>query len=247
MDEDKAKGIYAKLHAIMSEANYIQKDKANPHFGYKYASEAAIKECLHVLLVKHRVVLGVSTSEHEVVEYKKNDKGASQYRTTLAMQYRFIDIDDGSEHSGVMHGSGVDGEDKGTYKAITGALKYCLTGTFLIPTGDDPEGENGEPPPKKQPANRDRKSTRVGEFPVEPIPVPRATDIKYISEPQRKRFRAIQTNAGWTDEQAKTLLAHNGITSSKLIPDSPIYGTICGTIENMQFDEYLDSRNNPPA
>jgi hypothetical protein len=36
-------------------------------------------------------------------------------------------------------GWGVDPGDKGGYKAITGAEKYFLMKTFLIPTGDDPE------------------------------------------------------------------------------------------------------------
>ena len=38
-------------------------------------------------------------------------------------------------------GAGDDGADKGLYKAYTGAVKYFLMKTFLIPTGDDPEAD----------------------------------------------------------------------------------------------------------
>lgn len=167
-------GIYKKLHAIMSEANYIQKDKENPHFHYWYASEAAIKEKLHELFVKHRVVFNASAMNAQTVESHKNDKGKSQFRTTLDLAYRFFDIDDGSFVDGTMAGAGMDGEDKGTYKAITGALKYCLTSQFVIPTGDDPESENGERPKKeqKQP-NRETTSTTIGAPVMTPPPVPR--------------------------------------------------------------------------
>lgn len=163
-------GIYKKLHAIMSEANYIQKDKENPHFKYTYASEAAIKETLHGLFVKHKVVPTFSTCNQQATEIGRTSKGDPKFRTTLDLSYRFFDIEDGSLVEGTMCGAGVDGEDKGTYKAITGALKYCLTSQFIIPTGDDPENDNGEKKQaKEKPAHRESTSTAIGR-PVQPAP-----------------------------------------------------------------------------
>jgi hypothetical protein len=40
-----------------------------------------------------------------------------------------------------MIGEGQDAGDKGPYKAMTGAQKYALMKTFMIPTGDDPEAD----------------------------------------------------------------------------------------------------------
>lgn len=51
-----------------------------------------------------------------------------------------------------MIGEGMDTGDKAIYKAITGAQKYVLMKTFLIPTGDDPELE--ELPQKPQPQSK---------------------------------------------------------------------------------------------
>jgi hypothetical protein len=45
---------------------------------------------------------------------------------------------------GSFEGSGIDQGDKALYKAITGGIKYILSSTFLIPTGDDPENEQSE-------------------------------------------------------------------------------------------------------
>lgn len=240
-------GIYRKLHSIMSEANYIQKDKKNPHFGYSYASEAAIKEKLHELFVKHGVLPTFSSCNQQVVEIGRNDKGKGRYRTTLDLTYRFFDVEDGSSVEGTMSGAGVDDEDKGTYKAITGALKYCLTSQFIIPTGDDPENENGERTEKK-PARRESKSTTIGQPAAlpQPLPTPQGGDIAIISEPQRKRFYAIYNNNGWSDEEVKLLLADFGIHSGKHIPKAD-YEKLCHIVENQTYAVYLDFKNTHPA
>jgi hypothetical protein len=132
--------IYSKLLAIMSDVNYIQKDKTNSFHKYNYASEAAIKEKLHAVLVKHRVLFLPYKTEMEerVTGLGKDQKEAL---TTIKLYYRFVDVDSGETHEGELHGVGSDAMDKGIYKAVTGAIKYILTGTFLIATGDDPEAE----------------------------------------------------------------------------------------------------------
>ena len=46
-------------------------------------------------------------------------------------------------HKAEWAGSGDDPADKGLYSAYTGAVKYFLMKAFLIPTGDDPEADEG--------------------------------------------------------------------------------------------------------
>lgn len=135
--------ILLKLHAIMSEVDYIQKDKKNTFFNYTYASEKAIKEALHGLLVKHKVLFAVSVTglRREVYTTKEEKRGSI---TDVDMVYRFYDVESGECLEGPFIGTGDDGADKGTYKAITGAIKYILTSTFLIPTGDDAEADGAE-------------------------------------------------------------------------------------------------------
>ena len=71
----------------------------------------------------------------------------------IKTHYWFICKDSGEMIDGTYHGAGEDKGDKAIYKAITGALKYILTTSFLIPTGDDPENETKssvkKAPPKK--------------------------------------------------------------------------------------------------
>lgn len=124
--------ILGKLHNIMSKVDFIAKDKKNEFHNYEYASEEAIKKTLHPLLVKEKVLFSLTTV------------GLPQVNGEITSQdfhYRFFDIESGESLEGSFVGQGQDKGDKGIYKAITGAIKYILTSTFLIPTGLDPENE----------------------------------------------------------------------------------------------------------
>lgn len=137
--------ILGKLHLIMSEINYIQKDKSNEFHKYNYASEKAIKETLQPKLIEHKVLLQVNVTNQIV-----------QGNLTIAdFSYAFHDIESGESLEGTFAGQGEDKLDKGIYKAITGAIKYILTSTFLIPTGDDPEANNSA---EKEPVVSDPKA-----------------------------------------------------------------------------------------
>lgn len=123
--------ILKKLHDIMSEVDSIPKDKTNSFHGYDYASEYAIKTKLHGLLVKHKVLFMLSAT----------DIRHTGTLTDVICTFKFFDIESGEVLEAPFVGTGEDKLDKGTYKAITGAIKYILTSTFLIPTGDDPEND----------------------------------------------------------------------------------------------------------
>lgn len=128
------KQILAKLHAIMSEVDRIEKDAKNTHQNYKYASEKIIKETLHAQFVKHKVLFQLSSVNARIA-------GSV---TFVDFNYAFFDVETGEELKGTFIGSGQARDEKGNYAAVTGAIKYILTSTFLIPTGDDPENDRNE-------------------------------------------------------------------------------------------------------
>lgn len=129
--------IYDKLHSIMSELDFIQKDKVNPHHKYSYASEHAIKAAVQPLLVKYKVLFQLSAGKPEL----------TSIATVVPVLYRFICTETGGMLEGHFTGSGATRDEKGLYAGITGAIKYILTSTFLIPTGDDAEADAGTPAP----------------------------------------------------------------------------------------------------
>lgn len=144
--------LWAKIQSVMIEAEYIRKDKYNDHHKYAYASEAAIKETVQPLLAKHRLLFVPRSQEIVSIEAvgatlpaNGAEKKASQYRiVTLRLTYWWVDAETGEHIECTCLGQGLDNQDKAVYKSITGAVKYALTSTFLIPTGDgDPEANNG--------------------------------------------------------------------------------------------------------
>lgn len=139
--------ILGKLHKIMEEVDYIQKDGKNSFQKYSYATEKAIKEKFHTALVAHKVLFQLSTTNARV------DNNV----TFLDCNYTFHDVESGEFISGTFVGTGSARDEKGNYAAVTGAIKYILTSNLLVPTGDDPEDDVNEPP-KKTPVVKVQKS-----------------------------------------------------------------------------------------
>ena len=84
--------------------------------------------------MKHAVIFTLSTSNPRV------ENGV----TWIDCTFRFLDAESGEELAGTFLGSGSARDEKGHYAAVTGAIKYALTSTLLIPTGDDPENDENE-------------------------------------------------------------------------------------------------------
>ncbi len=133
------KNILLKLHVIMSEIKNIEKDKKNLMQKYEYTSEYAIKRTIQPPLKKHKVVFFPTKTESSVVGQVTTSRGGKLFITKTSLTFTFYDVDSGESLSGVVEGTGSDSNDKGIYKALTGAIKYALTSTFLIPTGEDAE------------------------------------------------------------------------------------------------------------
>ena len=144
--------VTKKLLAVMAEVSYIQKDKKNDFHKYSYASEKAIKETLHPILVKHGLLFLPVGCEPVSERENVTSKGNKESVLTIRYFYRWVDAETG-DATDVLHamGTGADSSDKSVYKGLTGAIKYILTGTFLIPTGDDPEVHHDEKRPAKAP------------------------------------------------------------------------------------------------
>lgn len=181
--------ILKKMLAIMTDVDRIEKDGTNDFHKYKYASEKIIKERLHTALVKHGVVFYIVKAEQSVDTVAIKDK--TERLTSTILTYRFCDVESGEYIEGQGIGQGQDPGDKGSYKAITGALKYILTTSFLIPTGDDPEAD----------AETDRASAKA--TPAKPAPKKADTVTVSPDSDRRSQYARIEIQKG--RQIAKTL------------------------------------------
>jgi hypothetical protein len=182
MAENKPKTLAARMSAVSAGTGRLKKDGHNDYHNYDYVSEANVVETIGALLAENGVLAfpSVMANWQETREIQ-TDKGPKlDVHTFVILKYRFINTDDAEDVlESQWIGEGQDGQDKGYYKAYTGAQKYALMKTFLIPTGDDPENDKQSPtaqPPQK-PADKPAEKPTGG-----------------ITEPQQKMIRALAEN-----------------------------------------------------
>jgi hypothetical protein len=170
--------LFQKVLLVYEQVRYIQKDKRNNFHGYNYASEAAIKSQLHEAFLANGLILLppeiLSLHDGEPSAAKEGKEGKN-FLTTIQVRFAIADTATGETMTGTTYGRGSDSSDKGIYKALTGALKYWLTTTFLIATGDDPEqdAEQEAPPARggpRRPVGRQEREAAAnidtGGYPV---------------------------------------------------------------------------------
>ncbi|ALA12461.1 ERF family protein [Paenibacillus larvae] len=134
--------LVKKLAEVMDSVKYIQKTGYNSFNNYKYATEADVNEKVREELAGRKVIMIPNVKSQSIREHK-NRKGYIEYIATVQVEFTFMDGESGETITFSTFGEGQDSGDKGTYKAITGAQKYALMKAFMIPTGDDPEGDTG--------------------------------------------------------------------------------------------------------
>lgn len=138
--------ILQSINNVMQSVGYVQMTGENKFHRYKYASEADLINALRDEMVKNQIVF----YPHSIVESKieqvetVNAKGlpSKDSVATIVILYRFQHAEDASHIDvQVASHSRNNGGDKAAFAAMTGALKYALGQTFLLPRGEDPENE----------------------------------------------------------------------------------------------------------
>jgi hypothetical protein len=132
--------LFGKIATVMGEVGRVAKDGYNDFHKYDYVTEAALVEAVRQKLAEKNVALIPSLSSTDERPYT-TEKGKQSVVTTANVAFTFVDGDTGAMFRAEWAGQGDDPADKGLYKAYTGALKYFLMKTFLIPTGNDPEAD----------------------------------------------------------------------------------------------------------
>ena len=143
--------LASKLADVMKAVQRIPKHGRNNFHNYDYATEADIVEAIRGELADRQVMLVPSVTGHS--REPIGEKGS--VLTLLPMEMEFIDGESNERIVKPWLGCGSDKDDKGIYKAMTGAEKYFLLKTFLIPTGDDPERDD-----KAQLKERDKATAK---------------------------------------------------------------------------------------
>jgi hypothetical protein len=126
------KNIFSKIAKVMSQVNRVPKNGYNSFHKYNYATESDLTESIRPILLE----AGLAFFSNVVEQEREGEF------TKVKMEFTLADIETGEVLKSTYWGEGQDKGDKGLYKAYTGATKYFLMKTFLIPTGDDPEADS---------------------------------------------------------------------------------------------------------
>jgi hypothetical protein len=144
---DASVSLYAKLVSIMDEVGAVEKTGYNSFHKYYYLKEEDIINAVRPLLAKYGVAMIPTVLEETLGETHGSDRNGNprtEFLCRLKVQFRFVDIENPIDSVSVVTvGHGTDPSDKSAYKALTGALKYCLRQLFMISEGgDDPENDD---------------------------------------------------------------------------------------------------------
>lgn len=134
-------GLHAKIAEIVEVVDHVEKDGFNSQHNYAYTSEAAFLRALRGEMAQRGLTLFPAVVPDSVQITGRTDGGKGSI-TSCVMQYTITDSESGESIVVSVPSQGYDTLDKGAFKAMTGALKYALRQTFMLPTGDDPEGND---------------------------------------------------------------------------------------------------------
>lgn len=161
--------LTSAMRAVLGENLYVQKKGYNEQQSYSFARESDFLDTIRPLLAHHGVILTESYvfTKDEFGERPPSFAGKPPrpyHYVAILGTFTFRHVDSSETITTAFPGTGMDSGDKAIYKAMTGALKYCLRQTFLVATGDDPEATEPvkdshdtaatAPPPAEEPKKR---------------------------------------------------------------------------------------------
>ncbi len=143
LEKASQKAIALKILTIAQEVGSIPKNGRNSFHKYDYVTEADVTKYFSKAMHKHGVAMFFSVLDYQRETYTTR-ANKSAFLATVKVEVKFIDTESGESMSSIFYGDGADSDDKGVYKAITGAFKYAMLKTFMVSTGDDPENDAEE-------------------------------------------------------------------------------------------------------
>lgn len=141
--------LFRKLMNVVEKMENVKKSGYNSHQKYHYSTEQDLIDSVRQLLIDNKILILTDSETKEVVKIGKPqlDKNGSSVGTKESLvtvvntRHTFCDIETGYTYNIQSTGTGWDETDKGSFKAITGAMKYFISKNFLVPGEDDAEND----------------------------------------------------------------------------------------------------------
>jgi hypothetical protein len=129
----KAPRIIAAMARVMAEVGAVGKTRKNTAQNYQFRGVDDVVAHVQEVMAKCGVVLIPRILERER-EWVDTKSGGRMVSVRLLVEHTFWSEEDGSSLSAITLGEAMDSGDKASNKAMSAALKYCLTESLLIAT-----------------------------------------------------------------------------------------------------------------
>jgi hypothetical protein len=200
--------VYAAIQRVSGELakTGIGKDGRNQQQNYSFRGVEQVLNTLAPALVQHGLVMLPRMMSREVVE-RTTAKGSLQFFVTVAAEFDFVAVADGSKHTVVTYGEAQDTADKATNKAMSAAYKYAAFLAFCIPLkgvlddADERTPEESVAPVPSAPAGFDDWLADLEAVAAEGEPALKAAWVQ--SNVELRRHLTSTANDRWTAIKAK--------------------------------------------
>jgi len=135
--------LLEKLNKISEEFGALNKGGRNTMQSYDYVKAEDAMKKFREFEVKYKIKVIVSV-DPSTVQTTPTPSGKSLL-TTILVRYDIRDLESDEVLTVTLPSQGSDSNDKGVFKALTGAYKYFLLQTFSY-SSDDPEKEDSSEP-----------------------------------------------------------------------------------------------------
>lgn len=162
----KAPRIVAAMARVMAEVGAVGKSRKNAAQNYQFRGVDDVVAHVQEVMAKCGVIVIPRVIERER-EMLASKSGGSMVSVRLLVEHTFYCEEDGSSVVCTTLGEAMDSGDKASNKAMSAALKYCLTESLLIPTYEvDRDTEEHSPqvasrPPPAPPASKPSPPSNV--------------------------------------------------------------------------------------
>ena len=224
VDAHYRKLLLTKLLAVAAAVPFVEKRGENEKQDYTYVRATDIVALFRDKLFERGVLL--TSDVVDLRTWEAQGRNQTLNGVHLLIRFTFEDAETGYSLSMMGAGSGLDTGDKAIYKAQTGALKYILRNTFLVPDVDtDPEADETVDEEMNGSVRRSKRAD----------PVLNTEDGDYITKAQRDRLWAIARSAfpdAGEDEVNKIIrdaIGHHNLEHTSDITRD-IYDDICDRV-----------------
>lgn len=135
--------LRTRMHEIYKQIDFIAKDGENTGQSYSYTKAVDVVRNVRQALIAQRIFAEINfdfVGEPYTIARKK-EPTAPFSAVNVKCFIVFHDLDSDEKLTGSGLGTGGDTGDKSVYKAMTGALKYALKTSFMIPDEASPDAE----------------------------------------------------------------------------------------------------------